>query len=43
MYSDAAPRDDEARRVAQEVLALFERVILEHPDQWHVLDRVWQA
>jgi KDO2-lipid IV(A) lauroyltransferase len=42
-YSDSAPRDAEARRVAQEVLSLFERVILEHPDQWHVLDRVWQA
>ena len=42
-YSDAAPRDVEARRIAEEVLVLFERVILEHPDQWHVLDRVWQS
>jgi len=42
-YSAEAPRDVEARRIASDVLALFERVILEHPDQWHVLDRVWQS
>ncbi len=40
-YDPAAPRDDEARRVAQVILRTFEHVIREHPDQWHVLDRVW--
>jgi lauroyl/myristoyl acyltransferase len=23
------------------ILRTFEHVIREHPDQWHVLDRVW--
>jgi phosphatidylinositol dimannoside acyltransferase len=41
-YSEEAPRDAEVRRVMQELIVLFERVILEHPDQWHVLDHVWQ-
>jgi KDO2-lipid IV(A) lauroyltransferase len=40
-YDPNAPREEEVRRVTREVLALFERVILEHPDQWHVLDRIW--
>ncbi|MFN2582275.1 MAG: phosphatidylinositol mannoside acyltransferase, partial [Candidatus Dormibacteria bacterium] len=42
-YSSDAPREQEVRRVTAEVLALFERVIREHPDQWHVLDRIWPA
>ncbi|MBV8194821.1 MAG: hypothetical protein JOY80_04765 [Candidatus Dormibacteraeota bacterium] len=40
-YARDAPRESEVRRVTLEVLSLFERVILEHPDQWHVLDRIW--
>jgi KDO2-lipid IV(A) lauroyltransferase len=38
-----APRDAEVRRVAGEVLRLFERIIREHPDQWHVLDPIWSG
>lgn len=40
-YDPAAPRDAEIRRVASEVLRIFESVIREHPDQWHVLDPIW--
>jgi KDO2-lipid IV(A) lauroyltransferase len=40
-YDAAAPRDAEVRRVAEEVLRLFERIIRDHPDQWHVLDPIW--
>lgn len=40
-YDQAAPRDAEVRRVTRELLALFERVIREHPEQWHVLDPIW--
>jgi lauroyl/myristoyl acyltransferase len=40
-YDVAAPREQEAERIAREILAIFETVIREHPDQWHVLDRVW--
>jgi KDO2-lipid IV(A) lauroyltransferase len=40
-YDPAAPRDAEATRVARVILATFESVIRAHPDQWHVLDRVW--
>jgi len=40
-YDPAAPREAEVRRVTREVLALFESAIREHPDQWHVLDRIW--
>ena len=42
-YDSSAPRAAEVRRVTCELLALFERVIREHPDQWHVLDRIWPA
>lgn len=42
-YSTERPRDEEVRRVTGEILALFERFILEHPDQWHVLDPIWPA
>jgi KDO2-lipid IV(A) lauroyltransferase len=42
-YSTDKPRDDEVRRVTLELLALFERVIREHPDQWHVLDPIWRS
>jgi len=38
-----APREPEVRRVAAEVLRLFEGVIRAHPDQWHVLDPIWTA
>lgn len=41
-YSTDRPREDEVRRVTLELLALFERMILEHPDQWHVLDPIWR-
>lgn len=40
-YSTERPREEEVRRVTREILSLFERFILEHPDQWHVLDRIW--
>jgi KDO2-lipid IV(A) lauroyltransferase len=42
-YDADAPRGAEVQRVAEEVLRLFERVISEHPDQWHVLDPIWPA
>ena len=41
-YSTERPREQEVRRVTREVLGLFERAIREHPDQWHVLDRIWR-
>jgi KDO2-lipid IV(A) lauroyltransferase len=40
-YDAEAPRDAEVRRVATEVLRLFEQIIRDHPDQWHVLDPIW--
>jgi KDO2-lipid IV(A) lauroyltransferase len=40
-YDAAAPRQAEVRRVAEQVLRHFERVIAEHPEQWHVLDPIW--
>lgn len=40
-YDTTAPRPAEVRRVACELLALFERAIREHPDQWHVLEPIW--
>jgi KDO2-lipid IV(A) lauroyltransferase len=40
-YDAAAPRQAEVHRVAEEVLRLFERIIRDHPDQWHVLDPIW--
>ncbi len=40
-YDDGAPRDTEVRRVAAEVLRLFERIIRDNPEQWHVLDPIW--
>jgi KDO2-lipid IV(A) lauroyltransferase len=40
-YDPAAPREEEAARVASQILATFETVILANPDQWHVLDPVW--
>jgi KDO2-lipid IV(A) lauroyltransferase len=42
-YSTDTPRDEEVRRVTLELLALFERYIREHPDQWHVLDPIWRS
>ncbi len=43
VYDAAAERGPEVRRVASEALRLFERVIREHPDQWHVLDPLWST
>jgi KDO2-lipid IV(A) lauroyltransferase len=40
-YDPAAPREPEVRRVAERALRLFEQVIREHPEQWHVLDPIW--
>jgi len=40
-YSTTAPRETEVRRVTERLLALFEGVIRQHPDQWHVLDSIW--
>jgi lauroyl/myristoyl acyltransferase len=42
-YDTRAPRDAEIRRVVGEVLRLFEQVISEYPEQWHVLDPVWDS
>jgi phosphatidylinositol dimannoside acyltransferase len=40
-YDADAPREEEAERIAREILAIFETVIRKDPDQWHVLDPVW--
>jgi phosphatidylinositol dimannoside acyltransferase len=40
-YDPEAPREQEVRRVTGEVLRIFERAIRAHPDQWHVLERIW--
>lgn len=40
-YDPDSPREEEVRRVTRRILALFESVIREHPDQWHVLDAIW--
>jgi phosphatidylinositol dimannoside acyltransferase len=40
-YDADAPREEEVRRLTAEVLGLFEGIIREHPDQWHVLDPIW--
>lgn len=40
-WDPAAPREAEIRRVVREILSLFERVIREYPEQWHVLDPIW--
>lgn len=42
-YDAAAPRDAEVRRVATEALRLFEKIIRDHPDQWHVMDPIWPS
>jgi phosphatidylinositol dimannoside acyltransferase len=42
-YDAAAERGPEVRRVAAEALRVFEGVIREHPDQWHVLDPLWPS
>ena len=42
-YDPDAPRDAEIRRCATEALRLFEQIIREHPDQWHVLDPIWPS
>ncbi|MBJ7608685.1 MAG: hypothetical protein JF887_04535 [Candidatus Dormibacteraeota bacterium] len=40
-YDVGAPREQETERVARAILARFETLIRQHPEQWHVLDRVW--
>ena len=42
-YDAAAPREAEVRRAATEALRLFEQIIRDHPDQWHVLDPIWPS
>ena len=42
-YDRAAPRAEELRRVVLEILAVFEAEIREHPEQWHVLDPIWET
>ncbi len=42
VYDPEAPRETEVRRIAAEVLALFEREIRAHPEMWHVLEPIWQ-
>jgi KDO2-lipid IV(A) lauroyltransferase len=41
LYDPDAPREQEAARIAREILVTFEEVIRADPDQWHVLDPVW--
>jgi lauroyl/myristoyl acyltransferase len=41
LYDPDAPREQEAARIAAEILATFEEMIRANPDQWHVLDPVW--
>ena len=41
-YERGAPRGAELHRVVREILAIFEAEILEHPEQWHVLDPIWE-
>ena len=43
VYDASAPRDAEVRRVAAEVLRIFESIIRDHPDQWHVMDPIWST
>jgi phosphatidylinositol dimannoside acyltransferase len=40
-YDAGASREEEAERIARDILAIFEAMIRKHPDQWHVLDPVW--
>jgi lauroyl/myristoyl acyltransferase len=40
-YDINKPHQEEVQRVAREIVAIFEQVIIEHPDQWHVLDPIW--
>lgn len=42
-YDPDAPRDEEARRVAAALVAVFEGIIRAHPEQWHVLDPIWDG
>jgi KDO2-lipid IV(A) lauroyltransferase len=42
-YDQSAPRPQELRRVVLEILAFFEETIREHPEQWHVLDPIWEV
>jgi phosphatidylinositol dimannoside acyltransferase len=42
-YDADAPREQEAERITREILATFETVIRDNPDQWHVLDPVWPS
>lgn len=41
-YDATAPDDAEVRRVVGELLRILETVIRAHPDQWHVLDPIWE-
>jgi len=40
-YDAGAPRAAEVRRCSEQLLRLFEQIIRDHPDQWHVLDPIW--
>jgi KDO2-lipid IV(A) lauroyltransferase len=42
-YDRSAPRPQELHRVTLEILGVFEGWIREFPEQWHVLDPVWEA
>jgi phosphatidylinositol dimannoside acyltransferase len=41
-YSTTAPREEEVISTTQRLLTLFESAIRRHPDQWHVLDPIWE-
>jgi KDO2-lipid IV(A) lauroyltransferase len=41
-YDRSAPRAEELRRVITEILKVFEGWIREFPEQWHVLDPIWE-
>ena len=42
-YDSSAPLESEVLRVTDEVLRIWEELIREHPDQWHVLEPIWPA
>jgi lauroyl/myristoyl acyltransferase len=42
-YDLSAPRDQEVRRVVAETLRIFEDVIRRHPEQWHVMEPIFET
>lgn len=42
-YDISRDRDAEVRRVAEHILRIFEELIRDHPEMWHVLEPIWPA